>query len=115
MTMQPILVIALNTFREYLRDKILYNLLFFAVLLMGASVLLADLTIMEHHKIIKDMGLAAINLGGVMIATFVGIGLVSKEIERRTVYTIMARPITRAQFILGKYLGLVITLSTVPI
>lgn len=111
MTMQPILVIALNTFRENLRDKILYNLLFFAVLLMGASVLLADLTIMEHHKIIKDMGLAAINLGGVMIAIFVGIGLVSKEIERRTVYTIMARPITRAQFILGKYLGLVITLS----
>ena len=111
MTMRPILVIALNTFREYLRDKILYNLLLFAVLLMGASVLLADLTIMEHHKIIKDMGLAAINLGGVMIAIFVGIGLVSKEIERRTVYTIMARPISRAQFILGKYLGLVITLS----
>lgn len=105
-----ILVIALNTFRENLRDKILYNLLVFALLLIGVSVLLADLTIMEHRKIVTDMGLAAINLVGVIIAIFVGIGLVSKEIERRTVYTIMARPISRTQFILGKYLGLTLTL-----
>ena len=103
-------VIAMNTFRESLRDKILYNLLFFALLLIGASVLLADLTIMEHRKIVTDMGLAALNLFGVIIAIFVGIGLVSKEIERRTVYTIMARPISRTQFILGKYLGLAFTL-----
>jgi ABC-type transport system involved in multi-copper enzyme maturation permease subunit len=109
--MRQIVVIALNTFRENLRDKILYNLLLFAVLLMGASVLLADLTIMEHHKIVTDMGLASINVVGIMIAIFVGIGLVSKEIERRTVYTIMARPISRAHFIIGKYIGLVITLS----
>lgn len=103
-------VIALNTFREYLRDKILYNILFFALLLIGGSVVLADLTIMEHHKIVTDMGLAAINVAGVIIAIFVGIGLVSKEIERRTVYTIMARPISRTQFLLGKYAGLVLTL-----
>ena len=103
-------VIAMKTFRESLRDKILYNLLFFALLLIGASVLLADLTIMEHRKIVTDMGLAALNLFGVIIAIFVGIGLVSKEIERRTVYTIMARPISRTQFILGKYLGLAFTL-----
>jgi Cu-processing system permease protein len=103
-------VIALNTFRESLRDKILYNLLFFALLLIGGSVMLAELTIMEQHKIVTDMGLAAINLIGVIIAIFVGIGLVSKEIERRTVYTIMARPISRTQFILGKYLGLALTL-----
>src|SRR5918911_931925 len=104
--MRPIIVIALNTFRENLRDKILYNLLFFAVLLISVSILLADLTIMEHIKIVTDMGLAAINLVGVLIAIFVGIGLVSKEIERRTVYTIMARPISRTEFVLGKYLGL---------
>jgi len=109
--MWPVVVIALNTFRENLRDKILYNLLLFALVLIGASILLADLTIMEHHRMITDMGLAAINLVGVIIAIFVGISLVSKEIERRTVYTIMARPIRRAQFILGKYLGLVMTLS----
>jgi len=108
--MSRLLVIGLNTFRENLRDKILYNLLVFAVLLIGVSILLADLSIMEHQKIVTDMGLASINLVGVIIAIFVGIGLVSKEIERRTVYTIMARPISRTQFLLGKYLGLVLTL-----
>jgi ABC-type transport system involved in multi-copper enzyme maturation permease subunit len=109
--MWPIIVIASNTFRENLRDKILYNLLLFAVLLMGASILLADLTILEHYKIMTDMGLAAINIVGVIIAIFVGIGLVSKEIERRTIYTIIARPISRSQFIAGKYLGLITTLT----
>jgi ABC-type transport system involved in multi-copper enzyme maturation permease subunit len=108
--MTSLIVIGLNTFRENLRDKILYNLLFFAVLLIGVSILLADLSIMEHHKLVTDIGLAAINLVGVIIAIFVGIGLVSKEIERRTVYTIMARPISRVQFLLGKYLGLSLTL-----
>ncbi len=104
-------VIALNTFRENLRDKILYNLLFFAGLLIAASMLLSSLSMGEQEKIVTDMGLAAINLIGVIIAVFVGIGLVSKEIERRTIYTIMARPISRVQFMLGKYLGLVVTLS----
>lgn len=103
-------VIALNAFRESLRDKILYNLVLFAGLLIGLSVLLADLSITEHHKVIADMGLAAINLVGVIIAIFVGISLVNKEIERRTIYTIMARPISRTSFILGKYLGLTFTL-----
>lgn len=103
-------VIALNAFRESLRDKILYNLVLFAGLLIGLSVLLADLSITEHHKVIADMGLAAINLIGVIIAIFVGISLVNKEIERRTIYTIMARPISRAAFVLGKYLGLTLTL-----
>ena len=103
-------VIALNAFRESLRDKILYNLVLFAGLLIGLSVLLADLSITEHHKVITDMGLAAINLIGVIIAIFVGISLVNKEIERRTIYTIMARPISRSFFIMGKYLGLALTL-----
>ncbi len=108
--MGVIAVIALNAFRESLRDKILYNLVLFAGLLIGLSVLLADLSITEHHKVIADMGLAAINLIGVIIAIFVGISLVNKEIERRTIYTIMARPISRAFFIMGKYFGLALTL-----
>lgn len=103
-------VIAVNAFRESLRDKILYNLVLFAGLLIGLSVLLADLSITEHHKVMADMGLAAINLIGVIIAIFVGISLVNKEIERRTIYTIMARPISRTFFIMGKYLGLALTL-----
>ena len=108
--MGVIAVIALNAFRESLRDKILYNLVLFAGLLIGLSVLLADLSITEHHKVIADMGLAAINLIGVIIAIFVGISLVNKEIERRTIYTIMARPMSRAFFIMGKYFGLALTL-----
>lgn len=108
--MGAISVIALNAFRESLRDKILYNLVLFAGLLIGCSVFLADLSITEHHKIIADMGLAAINFIGVVIAIFIGISLVNKEIERRTIYTIMARPISRSMFIMGKYFGLALTL-----
>lgn len=108
--MNKIFVIAQNTFKENLRDKVLYNLLFFGLLLIGSSILLGSLTIGEQERIIKDIGLAGINVFGVLIAVFVGIGLVSKEIEKRTVYTILAKPVTRYQFILGRYAGLVITL-----
>ncbi len=108
--MRSVAVIAINTFRENLRDRILYNLLFFALALIGTSVVLRDLAIGGKEKIVTDLGLAAINMVGVLIAIFVGIGLVSKEIERRTIYTIMARPISRPQFLLGKYLGLAMTL-----
>lgn len=108
--MQRLFAVAVNTFRETLRDKILYNLVLFAVLLIGSSVLLGTLTIGEQARIVNDLGLAAINVVAVIIAIFVGIGLVSKEIERRTIYTLLARPITRAQFVLGKYLGLALVI-----
>ncbi len=105
-----LLAIAYNTFKEAVRDKILYNLLFFALLMIGGSILIATLTVGEQSKIIMDVGLASINIFGVLIAIFLGIGLVSKEIEKRTVYTILSKPIERYQFILGKYTGLLITL-----
>ncbi len=108
--MNRITVIALNTFRETLRDKILYNLVFFGLLLIVSSILLGALTMGERAKIIQDLGLASINLFGVLIAIFVGIGLVSKEIEKRTIYSIIAKPIPRYQFLLGKYAGLSLTL-----
>lgn len=108
--MRRVAVIALNTFRETLRDKILYNLVFFGLLMIGSSILLSTLTIGEKAKIIQDIGLASINLFGVLIAIFVGIGLVSKEIEKRTIYSIIAKPIPRHQFLLGKYCGLALTL-----
>ena len=104
--MQCVMAVARNTFRETIRDKILYNLVFFALLLIGSSVLLGTLTIGEQARIVNDLGLAAINLVAVIIAIFVGVGLVSREIERRTIYTILARPITRIQFVLGRYIGL---------
>jgi ABC-type transport system involved in multi-copper enzyme maturation permease subunit len=102
--------IALNTFREAVRDRILYSILAFALLLIGASALLAGLSIGQESKIVKDLGLASSSLFGTFIAIFLGIGLVFKEIERRTLYAIIAKPIHRIQFLLGKYIGLVLTL-----
>ncbi|MHB8482277.1 MAG: ABC transporter permease subunit [Nitrospiria bacterium] len=108
--MYKILIIAYNTFREAIRDKILYNLLVFALVIIGASYLLSTLTLGEQSKIILDLGLGSMNLFGVLIAIFVGIGLVNKEIERKTIYTIISKPVARYQFLIGKYLGLVLTL-----
>ncbi len=104
--------IALNTFREAVRDKVLYSLLFFAILMIGGSVLVADLAIGETDKIIRDVGLAAISIFGLLIAIFIGIGLIYKEIERKTIYTIASKPVARWEFLVGKYLGLVGTLAT---
>jgi len=105
------LAMAANTFREAIRDRILYLLLAFAILMIGSSRLLSLLTVGAEEKIVKDIGLASISLFGVATAIFVGVGLVFKEIEKRTVYTLVSKPIGRSQFILGKYLGLVMVLA----
>ena len=103
--------IATNTFREAIRDRILYLILVFAILMIGSSRILSLLTVGAEEKIVKDIGLASISLFGVATAIFVGVGLVFKEIEKRTVYTLVSKPIRRSQFILGKYLGLVMVLA----
>lgn len=105
-----IYAIAINTFKEVIRDKIFYSLVFFALLLLGASVLLSTLTVGEQTKIIEDLSLSGINIFGVIIAVFVGIGLVSKELEKKTIYTIISKPIRRYEFLVGKFLGLALTL-----
>ena len=102
--------IAFNTLKECIRDRILYNLLIFAILIIGLSAILSTLTIGEQVRIILNIGLAAINIFGVMMAIFLGIGLVYKEIDRRTIYTILSKPIARYQFLIGKFLGLLLTL-----
>ncbi len=84
-------------FRESVRDKVLYNLVFFAVLLMAASYLIGQLTAGQDVKIIKDLGLAAIATFGLMIAVFIGIGLVWKEVERRSIYSLLAKPFSRGR------------------
>jgi len=101
---------ALAVFRESVRDRVFYNLVFFAVLLVGASILIGQLTAGQDVKIIKDLGLSATSIFGLFIAIFVGINLVSKEIDRRSVYPLFAKPIRRAEFIAGKYVGLLLTL-----
>lgn len=103
--------IAFNTFREAVRDRVLYNLILFAVLIVGSALLLGQISIEIERLFLINMGLTAISLFGVVIAIFIGIGLVSKEIERRTLYSILSRPVRRWEFILGKYFGLVGTLT----
>jgi ABC-type transport system involved in multi-copper enzyme maturation permease subunit len=103
--------IARNTFREAVRDRVLYNLVLFVLLLTGGAIFLGELSAAQESKIIVDMGLSAMLLFGVFIAIFVGVGLVYKEIERRTIYAIFAKPVGRGEFLAGKYLGLCLTLA----
>ena len=110
-SLRTIATVAVNVFRESVRDKVLYNLVAFAVLLMAASYLIGQLTAGQDIKIIKDLGLAAIATFGLMIAVFIGIGLVWKEVERRSIYSLLSKPLSRAEFVLGKYCGLGLTLT----
>src|SRR3982750_1466543 len=109
--MRTIGYIAVNQFKESVRDKVLYNLVFFAVLLIAVSFLLGQLTAGQDVKIIKDLGLGAISIFGLFIAVFIGIGLVSKEVERRSIYSLLSKPIRRYQLVVGKYAGLLLTLA----
>ena len=109
--MSKVAAIALNTFRETVRDKVLYNLVLFALILIGSSYLLGQLSIRQEIKIIKDLGIASVAIFGTVIAIFIGIGLVSKEIDKRTLHALLPKPITRGEFILGKYFGLCLTLA----
>jgi Cu-processing system permease protein len=108
--MRQVWHIAGAVFRESVRDRVPYSMVMFAILLMAASYLMSQLTAGQDMKIIKDLGLAALSIFGLMIAVFLGIGLVSKEVERKSIFGLLTKPITRTQFILGKYAGLVATL-----
>ena len=102
--------IAWAVFRDSVRDRVLYNLVGFALLVIGASFLIGQLTAGQDVKIIKDLGLAAMAVFGLFIAIFIGIGLVSKEVERRSIYSLIAKPVRRSELVVGKYLGLVLTI-----
>jgi ABC-type transport system involved in multi-copper enzyme maturation permease subunit len=105
-----VLAIALNTFREAVRDRVLYNLVAFVVLLIGAALIFSQASLGQEARIITDAGLSAVRLFGLAIAIFIGVGLVYKEIDKRTVAVLLSKPIRRSQFILGKYFGLCLTL-----
>src|ERR1700757_456680 len=102
--------IATNTFREAVRDRVLYNLIAFALLLSGAAIFVGQISIEIEKLVVVNLGLTAVSLFGVVIAIFIGIGLVSKEIEKRTLYTVLSRPVRRWEFIVGKFFGLAGTL-----
>ena len=109
--MGQIVTIALGTFKESVRERVLYNLVVFAFLMIGAAILLGSISVGVEHIVLVTLGLTAISVFGLLMAIFIGIGLVSKEIERRTIYSILSKPVTRAEFILGKYAGLLFTLA----
>jgi ABC-type transport system involved in multi-copper enzyme maturation permease subunit len=105
-----IVYIAFNTFREAVRDRVLYNLIGFALLLSGAAIFVGQISIDIERLVVVNLGLTAVSLFGIVIAIFIGIGLVSKEIEKRTLYTVLSRPVRRWEFIVGKFFGLAGTL-----
>lgn len=104
-------VVALNTFREAVRDRVLYNLLFFGLVMMAASIIAGQISIGIEEKVIVTLGLSAISLIGLLISIFIGVGLVSKEMDKRTLYAVLAKPVRRWEFLVGKFAGLVLTLA----
>lgn len=108
-----IIPIAKNTFKEAIRDKILYIIILFSIFIIGASVVLSTLSIGQNQKIIVDMGLSAISIFGVLITLFVGTTLLNKEIEKKTIYLLLTKPLRRSDFILGKHLGMSYTLLVI--
>jgi ABC-type transport system involved in multi-copper enzyme maturation permease subunit len=109
--MNRITAIAWNTFREAVRNKILYSLLFFAVLIILSALAIGSLTLHEEVRTVRDVGLFGIDIFGVIIAIFVGVNLLYKELDLKTVYTILPKPLWRWEFVLGKWLGMLLTLA----
>lgn len=105
-----ILAIAKNAFREAVRDRILYNLILFVLLITASAVFLGEMSAGQEARVIVNLGLSAMLVFGTFISIFVGVSLVWKEIEKRTVYSIFSKPVGRGEFIVGKYIGLCMTL-----
>ena len=103
--------VAWNTFREAVRDRVLYNLVFFALLMIAAAILVGQISVGIEEIVIVTLGLSAISVIGLLIAVFIGVGMVSKEIDKRTLYALLAKTVRRCEFLVGKFGGLVLTLS----
>jgi ABC-type transport system involved in multi-copper enzyme maturation permease subunit len=108
--MRRVASIALHTFKESVRERVLYNLIMFALLLIGAAILFGSISVGIEQIILVNLGLSSISIFGLLMAIFIGIGLVWKEIERRSIYSVLSKPVRRAEFIIGKYFGLLLTL-----
>jgi len=109
--MSRVSVVAWNTFREAVRDRVLYNLVFFALLMIAAAILVGEISLGIEREVIVTLGLSAISLIGLLMAVFIGVGLVSKEMDKRTLYAVLAKPVRRWEFLLGKFGGLLLTLT----
>jgi ABC-type transport system involved in multi-copper enzyme maturation permease subunit len=109
--MSRIAALALNTFREAVRNKVLYILLLFAIVLLGLTYFFSQGALHEQLRVIRDVGLVGIEVVGALIAIFIGVNLVYKELDRKTVFALIPKPIRRWEFVLGKYLGMLVTLA----
>lgn len=108
-----ILPIAINTFRETVRDRVMYAFVLFALLITLAGIVLGSLSVAQDKRIIEDLGIFSITTIGGVIAIFVGTNLVYKEIDKRTIYLIFTKPVSRWQFVTGKFLGLALCIFVV--
>jgi ABC-type transport system involved in multi-copper enzyme maturation permease subunit len=109
--MNSLLIVGRNTFREAVRDRVLYNLVFFALLMIASAMLIGQISMGIETVVMISLGLSAISLIGILIAVFTGVGLVSKEIDKRTLHAVLAKPLRRWEFLVGKFAGLVVTLA----
>ena len=105
-----IIAVAFNTFRETIRDRVLLNIFFFSLAMVLISIILSRWSIGQERKILIDFGLSVVSIFGLLVSIFIGIGLVHREIERRTIFTILSKPVRRSQFVVGKFLGMAATL-----
>ncbi len=108
-----IVPIAYNTYRESIRDKILYVILLFSLMMIMSSILLSSLSLGQNEKVIVDLGLASISIFGVLLTMFIGTNLLNKEIDKKTIYLLLTKPLRRSEFILGKHIGLSLTLLVI--
>jgi len=108
--MRVLWLVALNTFRETIRNKILYNILLVAAVVLLLAMSFGDLSVMSRVQVMSDFGLATMSLTGLLLAVFIGVGVLGAEIADKTVYGVLCKPVDRVQFIGGKFLGLFVTL-----
>jgi ABC-type transport system involved in multi-copper enzyme maturation permease subunit len=111
--MRKVFAIALNTAREAVRNRILYSILFFAVLMVGVGAIFGAASIGDQLKYMKDFSLMSVSLFGVIIAIVLGVNLLHQELGKKTIFNILSKPVARWQFIVGKFVGLVATLTVV--
>src|SRR5215471_4659368 len=109
-SLSRVAAVASNTFRESVRDRVLYNLILFALVLVGASIFISELSLDQESRFIADLGLSSMIVFGGLIAIFIGVGLVYKEIDKKTIYNLLSKPVHRYELIVGKYVGLCATL-----
>lgn len=108
--MKKMLIIAETTLKETIRNKILYNILLFAVFIFFLGIIIGNWSLGEQERVILDFGLTGLHLIALLIAIFIGIHLVAREIQSRTIYNTLSKSVTRTQFLLGKFCGLAVVL-----